>query len=47
MESSKLIVKLEFKGKEELQQLIAQIGKKYDIPVDIDIPSVKLCVFDW
>lgn len=43
--NSKLVVKLEFKGKEELQQLIAQIGKKYDIPVDIDISTAKLGVF--
>ncbi|MFA7640298.1 MAG: hypothetical protein WCY13_01285 [Candidatus Cloacimonadaceae bacterium] len=40
MDNSKLVVKLEFKGKEELQQLIAQIRKKNDIPVDIDISSV-------
>lgn len=45
MNNSKLVVKLEFKGKEELQQLIAQIGKKYDIPVDIDISTAKLGVF--
>ncbi|NLO44879.1 MAG: hypothetical protein GX106_08030 [Candidatus Cloacimonetes bacterium] len=45
MENSKLVVKLEFKGKEELQQLITQIGKKYDIPVDIDLSKVKLGVF--
>ena len=45
MENSKLVVKLEFKGKEELQQLIAQIGKKYDIPVDIDLSTAKLGVF--
>lgn len=42
MSDNKLSIRLEFKGKEELQQIIAQIGKKYDIPVDIDLSSVKM-----
>ncbi|MDD3535708.1 MAG: hypothetical protein PHC50_06150 [Candidatus Cloacimonetes bacterium] len=45
MDNSKFVIKLEFKGKEELQQLIAQIGKQYNIPVDIDISTAKLGVF--
>ncbi|MDD3535943.1 MAG: hypothetical protein PHC50_07355 [Candidatus Cloacimonetes bacterium] len=45
MDNSKFVIKLEFKGKEELQQLIAQIGKQYNIPVDIDISTAKLEVF--
>ncbi len=42
MNNSKLTITLDFKGRDELEQIIAEIGKKHDIPVDIDISSAKL-----
>jgi hypothetical protein len=42
MNNSKLTITLDFKGRDELEQIIAEIGKKHDIPVDIDICSAKL-----
>ena len=42
MNNSKLTITLDFKGRDELEQIVAEIGKKHDIPVDIDISSAKL-----
>lgn len=42
MNNSKLTISLDFKGRDELEQIVAEIGKKHDIPVDIDISSAKL-----
>jgi hypothetical protein len=41
MNNSKLTITLDFKGRDELEQIVAEIGKQHNIPVDIDISSAK------
>ena len=42
--ASKLNIQIEFKGREELQQILAQIGKKHSIPIDADLSQAKMSI---
>jgi len=44
MNNSKLTITLDFKGRDELERIVAEIGKQHNIPVDIDISSAKIGV---
>jgi len=44
MSDAKYTITLDFKGRDELEKIIAEIGKKHNIPVDIDISTAKLGV---
>lgn len=44
MSDAKYTITLDFKGREELEKIIAEIGKKHNIPVEIDISKANLGV---
>lgn len=44
MSDAKYTITLDFKGRDELEKIIAEIGKKHNIPVEIDISKANLGV---